>query len=81
MKPVETKLAGLEETISEFESREKEISGQLADPELFKDSSKSVPLLSEYKKVKQKLDDSYAEWEELQIKMEELKTEMGLEEE
>ncbi|MBN2418067.1 MAG: ABC-F family ATP-binding cassette domain-containing protein [Deltaproteobacteria bacterium] len=80
LKPVETKLAGLEEKIAEFETREKEISGQLADPELFKDSSKSVPLLSEYKKVKHKLDDLYAEWEETQIKMEALKQEMGLEE-
>ena len=81
LKPIETKLAIFEEKISELEAREKEISGQLADPELFKDSNKSVPLLGEYKKVKQKLDDSYTEWEKLQIKMEELKEEMGLEEE
>ena len=37
LKPIETKLAKLEEMISQLESREKEISGQLADPELFKD--------------------------------------------
>ena len=81
LKPIESKLARLEESISKLEAREQEISGELADPELFKDSSKSVPLLSEYKKVKQKLDDSFAEWEEAQIKMEELKEEMGVNEE
>ena len=59
----------------------REISDQLVDPELFKDSSKSVPLLSEYKKLKQKLDDYYVEWEEAQIKMEELKEELGVDEE
>ncbi|MGD9162995.1 MAG: ATP-binding cassette domain-containing protein, partial [Desulfobacteraceae bacterium] len=81
LKPIETKLVKLEETISELEAREKEISGQLADPELFKDSSRSVPLLSEYKKVKQRLDDSYIEWEEAQIKIEKLREEMGVNEE
>ena len=81
LKPIETKLAKLEEKISELETREKEISDQLVDPELFKDSSKSVPLLSEYKKAKQKLDDYYVEWEKIQIKLEGLKEEMGMNEE
>ncbi len=80
LKPIEKKLLALEGNISGLESREKEISDQLADPELFKDSSKSVPLLNEYKKVKQSLDDSYSEWEELQVKMEELKEELSMDE-
>lgn len=81
LKPVEDRLLKLEEKISGLETREKEISGELADPELFKDSSRSVPLLNEYKKVKQGLDDSYAGWEKLQIQMEELKEELGFNEE
>ena len=81
LKPIETKLASLEEKISELENREKEISGQLADPELFKDSSKSVPLLNEYKNVKQNLDDSFTEWEKNQTKIENLMDELGVNEE
>jgi len=81
LKPVEEKLAKLEEKISELESREKEISNLLTDPELFKDSSKSVPLLNEYKKVKQDLDNSIIKWEASQEQMEELKNELGLNEE
>ncbi|MFC1841421.1 ATP-binding cassette domain-containing protein, partial [Thermodesulfobacteriota bacterium] len=81
LRPVEEKLAILEEKISGLETREKEISNLLTDPELFKESSKSVPLLSEYKKIKQNLDDSILEWEETQNQMEELKEDLGINEE
>ena len=81
LKPIEKQLEKLEEKISVLEARENEISELLADPELFKDSSKSVPLLNEYKKLKQNLDDSFAEWEKSQTKMEELKEELGMDEE
>lgn len=81
LKPVEEKLEMLEEKISELETREKEISNLLTDPELFKDSSKSVPLLNEYKKLKQNLENSIIDWEKTQNRMEELKEELGLNEE
>ena len=80
LKPVEEKLSMLEEKISTLESREKEISNLLTDPELFKDSSKSVPLLSEYKKIKLDLDDSIIDWEKTQNHLEELKEEIGFDE-
>ena len=80
LKPIEENLAGLEEKISGLEAREKEISELLADPEFFKDSTRSVPLLNEYKKLKQNLDDSFIEWEKAQTQMEELKGELGMDE-
>lgn len=81
LKPIEERCTKLEEKISGLEAREKEISGMLADPELFKDSSRSVPLLNEYKKLKQSLEDSISEWEKIQTRMEELKEEIRMEEE
>ena len=75
---MEEKLSMLEEKISRLETREKEISNLLTDPELFKDSSRSVPLLSEYKKIKQDLDESIIEWEKTHNQMEELREELGL---
>jgi ATP-binding cassette, subfamily F, member 3 len=81
LKPIEERCARLEEKISTLEAREKEISGMLTDPELFKDSTKSVPLLNEFKKLKQTLEDSISEWEKTQTKMEELKEELGMDEE
>ena len=81
LRPLAEKLAKLEEKISGLEAREKEISDLLADPELFKDSSRSVPLLNEYKKLKQNLDDSFSEWEKGQTRIEELKEELGVDEE
>ncbi|MBN1906685.1 MAG: ATP-binding cassette domain-containing protein [Deltaproteobacteria bacterium] len=81
LKPIEEKCTKLEEKIAALEAREKEISGMLTDPELFKDSSKSVPLLNEFKKLKHTLEESISEWEKAQTRMEELKEEMGVDEE
>ena len=39
-----------------MEKREKEVSNLLADPDLFKDKSKSLPLLNEYKQLKEELE-------------------------
>ncbi|NLA76021.1 MAG: hypothetical protein GX846_11230, partial [Deltaproteobacteria bacterium] len=80
LKPIEERCIKLEEKIAALEEREKEISGMLTDPELFKDSSKSVPLLNEFKKLKQALEDSISEWENAQTRMEELKEELGVSE-
>lgn len=78
LNPVKDKLAHLEERISFLEKREKEVTGLLADPELFKDKNKSIPLLNEYRGIKDELDESLIKWEENQNRLEELKKKLGL---
>ena len=50
----------------------------LADPELFSDKNKSVPLLEEYKAARQKLDEQLLKWEQRQNKLEATKQELGI---
>jgi ATP-binding cassette subfamily F protein 3 len=78
LNPIKDKLAHLEERISFLEKREKEVSGLLADPELFKNKNKSIPLLNEYRGIKDELDESLIKWEENQNRLEELKKKLGL---
>ena len=49
--------------ITELETRQKEVEALLADPKVFENSETSVPLLSEYKDVRQKLDGQMEKWE------------------
>jgi ATP-binding cassette subfamily F protein 3 len=77
LNPVKDKLTHLEERISFLEKREKKVSGLLADPELFKDKNKSIPLLNEYREIKDELDKSLIKWEENQSRLEELKKDLN----
>ena len=54
LKPVRELLSGLEEKIAFLEEKEKEIEIILADPVIFKDKEKSVPLLGEYNRNKRR---------------------------
>ncbi len=76
LKPIKEKLAHLEEKIAYLEEREKEISGILVDPEIFKDKDKSLPLLDEYGHIKKDLEVLLLRWEkeqnQLELKVEEL---------
>jgi ATP-binding cassette subfamily F protein 3 len=78
LKPVLDRLSRLEDRITELEKREKEISNLLADPELFKDESKSLPLLNEYNKLKEDLEATLFEWERDQDRLQELKEDLGV---
>ncbi|MBK5100210.1 MAG: ABC-F family ATP-binding cassette domain-containing protein, partial [Desulfobacteraceae bacterium] len=78
LKPVLAKLTRLEERIAELESRQKEIEKTLADPEVFKNKDKSVPLLNEYHEVRKELDSLLNKWEQGQGELESLKTNLGL---
>ena len=78
LKPVLAKLTRLEERIAELESRQKEIEKALADPEIFKNKDKSVPLLNEYHEVRKELDSLLNKWEQGQGELESLKTNLGL---
>jgi ATP-binding cassette subfamily F protein 3 len=78
LNPIKEALTLLEEQISSLEKREREISASLADPELFKDKDKSIPLLNEYRKTKDNLEESLSRWEKKQSTLEELKKELGM---
>ena len=70
LKPILDELEQLEKRIAELELREKDLGKRLADPKLFKDTKKSVPLISEYNDVKEKLESSLLKWEQCQDKLE-----------
>jgi protein subunit release factor A len=62
-----------------MEKRKTELEQLLADPDLFKDKSKSVPLLNEYGEVRKKLDELMGRWEYQQEQLESAKRELGIE--
>ncbi len=77
LKPVLDRLSGLENRIADMEKREKEISGLLADPDLFKDKDRTLPLLNEYDRIRKALEESMLEWEESQVRLKEMKQRLG----
>jgi ATP-binding cassette subfamily F protein 3 len=67
--PIRKSLEQTETAISQLETRQKEVEELLADPKIFEDSTKSVPLLTEYKELTSKLDIQLEKWEECHDKM------------
>ena len=78
LKPIQTKLRQLEERIDEIEKRKAELEQLLADPDFFKDKSKSIPLLNEYGEIRKKLDELMGRWEYQQKQLETAKRELGI---
>ncbi len=78
LKPIQAKLKQLEERIDKIEKRRTEVEQLLADPEVFKDKSKSIPLLNEYGAIRKKLDELMSRWEYQQQQLETAKKEMGI---
>ncbi len=70
VKPIRVNLAHVEDRIAKMETRQKEVEKDLADPDIFQDQERSVPLLAEYKNLREELDTSFLEWEKLQEKLE-----------
>ena len=50
----------------------------LADPEIFKDTKKSSPLLEEYGQVRKELDKLMQKWENHQAHLESVEKELGI---
>jgi protein subunit release factor A len=63
-------LENLEARISEKESRQKDLENALADPDVFKDSEKSVHLINEYHDIKKELEKMILKWEQCQERLE-----------
>ena len=70
LKPLKDELALVEEHIEKNEKRETELNELLANPELFADRSKSVPLMKEYKQIKEDLEKLMGRWEHLNSELE-----------
>ena len=49
----------------------------LVDPDLFRDKSRSVPLLNEYKAIRKELEELLFKWEQNQDKLEATKRELN----
>ncbi|MBW2304530.1 MAG: ABC-F family ATP-binding cassette domain-containing protein [Deltaproteobacteria bacterium] len=78
LKPIQERLGNVERRIEELETREKELGTLLADPEIFKDKDKSVPLLGEYGTVKKELEGLLERWEALQEELENARAALGV---
>ncbi|MCP4665460.1 MAG: ABC-F family ATP-binding cassette domain-containing protein [Deltaproteobacteria bacterium] len=78
LKPIREELESLEGRIAELESRQKGLENVLADPEIFKDKKRSVPLLKEYSEGRSKLDELLMRWEWKQGELESTKKGLGL---
>ena len=74
VKPIRDNLTRLEDRIAKMEARQKEVEKNLADPDIFRDQERSVPLLAEYKNLREKLDGCFLEWEELQEELERIQS-------
>ena len=55
-----------------MESRQKAVETDLADPDILRIRTKSVPLLAEYKALREKLDASFLEWEAFHEELEKI---------
>jgi len=78
LKPIQTELENLEKQISGIEARQKEVEKMLADPALFSDKDRSVPLLKEYNQSKQGLNSLLLKWEQTENKLESAKKMLGV---
>lgn len=78
LRPFEEKVSYLENRISELETREKDIGIMLSDPLIYHDKDKSVPLLDEYRHVKDELEESIMKWEDSHNELETIRLELGL---
>ncbi len=67
--PLKKALHRTEQEIHRLETRQKELEKDLADPDVFKDAGRSVPLLREYDRLKQRLEDLMEDWERTQKQM------------
>ena len=78
LKPIQDRLEDLEEKISDLEARQGEVEKILADPNIFGDKERSVPLLTEYKDIRKELDKLLFKWEKDQDRLESAKMNLEL---
>lgn len=72
LKKARKQIEELEETINNLEIRKTETEGKLADPKIYNDSVALAELNRFYADIKQKLEQSTDDWENLMLEVEEL---------
>ncbi len=78
LSPIHDALSQLEERMSDLEKREKKLEKILAEPEIYKDKAKYLPLMNEYREVKEKLEELMLRWEYKQGELESAKRDLGI---
>jgi len=81
LNPIREELARLEGRIDEMEHRKAELEKALADPGIFRDKQRSLPLLKEYTGLKNKIEELLGRWEYKHEELESARRELGLPEE
>lgn len=77
LKPLKKKIEPIEQNIEEMEVRKDEIEGMMAESDFYDDEEQVKEISLEYEKLKAELVESYAEWEELAMKMSEIEEEFS----
>ncbi len=72
LKKARKQIEELEDTINNLEIRKAETEGKLADPKIYNDSVASAEMNRFYADIKQKLEQSTEDWENLMLEVEEL---------
>lgn len=80
LKPVQHKLHALEQRIDQLETRKDRLEKELADPHIFRDKERGLPLLTEYQEVKKKLEELMGRWEYQHETLDAMEREFGLHE-
>ena len=75
LKPLKRKIDPLEDSIEEMEMRKDEIEDLMAQSDFYDDEEQVKEISMEYDKLKAKLVEAYAEWEELASAMSEIEEE------
>ena len=78
LNPIRKHLEQVEQKIAALESRQQEVEKRLADPDTFADKEISMPLLAEYRDIRDELDECLLNWEETQHKLESTKKRLGV---
>ena len=78
LKPIQNRLEQTEKRIAALESRQEQVEKMLADPDTFGDKKISVPLLTEYKDIREELDRRLFKWEKDQDSLESAKQKLGV---
>ncbi|MDZ7699512.1 MAG: ABC-F family ATP-binding cassette domain-containing protein [Deltaproteobacteria bacterium] len=79
LKPIQNELKEIEDRITRLETRQKAVEKSLADPNVFEDKDISVPLLTEYKALRDQIQDLLSKWEDGQNRLESAKTALEVE--
>ncbi|MFP3912355.1 MAG: hypothetical protein ACLFUT_09785, partial [Desulfobacteraceae bacterium] len=74
LNPIQNELREMEDRITRLEDRQKAVEKRLADPRVFEDKEISVPLLTEYKAMREQIQDLLSKWEDGQKRLESAKT-------